>query len=1037
VRVEDAGGDSASATITVNVLPVNEPPAAVDSSVTAVEDTPYTFNMADFGFLDAEGDPAASITVINPAVANGDTLVVDQGDGSVTVTDGMTITSAQIPTLTYTPLTNANGSGRSTFDFTVNDANGGTIAATMSVDVAAANDAPAIAVGVTNVIVDEGSSAFNSGTFDDVDFGDVVTIAASFGTVSQVGSQTGIWDWSTNTTDGPSDSRIVTITATDSVGATAQSSFDLAVNNVPPTVGLLGAATISEGSPYSLTIGTLADPGDDTVSAYTVNWGDGSIEDFVGSPIGGVHNHIYADGPAMPTITVDLTDEDGNFLAAGSLAVAVDNVAPAITGLVLHPTNIDEGDSVTLGGLVVDDGAADSHELMVDWGDGTSELVSLSPEATFLDNIFEDANWEDHLIQYGQGGSYVVRQENGYRRIDISLNEPDDGSTSQVGAYSFSQSAVYDPVTQGAIDTIEYALDSFELVSTDVDFHFRAALQQGGQFFATSHRALENPGQTRSYSADDFTLEGVAGVHPDFTDSGEPIQFGFMASAIIFEGSPAVDVSGGFDNMLVTVNRAANTKSFFGTHIYADDPTGLTDDYLIQLTATDNDGASAAAEAAVTVRNVSPSIEITGADTAYIGYVYELLLGEVSDPGSDLVTVYIVDWGDGQIELFGTGGTVTHEYAGDVLNPTIAVDLVDEDGTYENVAMKSIVVESVASQLQNVTISPEIAEDGKVTLSGTMDGYQPTWTLVVDWNDGNVDSFGYDEDTTGFAEAHTYADGGVYSISVSLVSGDTELASETATAKVTGVVLNDGQLQIIGTSGCDNVLVTRWFSTLYVTANMIDGWTHTKSFPYASVDDIYMELGRRADNAIVAWNVERDALIRGGAGRDRLKGGPGNDILLGEGGNDLLVGGAGRDLLIGGIGRDLIYGNWNEDILIAGQTLWDDVDSALSLIMDEWTRTDLDFETRVNNLRGQDGDQFANRRNEDVFLSTDGSSSAGVVTVFNDRERDKLTGGSGHDWFLANFVNEDDDDERLDKITDLNDEEFADDLKFILEDGEE
>src|SRR5262249_56789776 len=48
-------------------------------------------------------------------------------------------------------------------------------------------------------------------------------------------------------------------------------------------------------------------------------------------PISGqVKTHIYADGPNSYTITVDLTDEDGTFLAAGSKGVTVDNVAPTI-----------------------------------------------------------------------------------------------------------------------------------------------------------------------------------------------------------------------------------------------------------------------------------------------------------------------------------------------------------------------------------------------------------------------------------------------------------------------------------------------------------------------------------------------------------------------------------------------------------------------------------------------------------------------------------------------------------------------------------
>jgi len=53
------------------------------------------------------------------------------------VANGMTITAAEIATLTYTPAADANGSARSTFDFAVNDADSGTVSATMTIHVTA------------------------------------------------------------------------------------------------------------------------------------------------------------------------------------------------------------------------------------------------------------------------------------------------------------------------------------------------------------------------------------------------------------------------------------------------------------------------------------------------------------------------------------------------------------------------------------------------------------------------------------------------------------------------------------------------------------------------------------------------------------------------------------------------------------------------------------------------------------------------------------------------------------------------------------
>ena len=53
----------------------------------------------------------------------------------------------------------------------------------------------------------------------------------------------GTWSWSLPTADGPDESQTVTITATDSDGATTETTFSLVVNNVPPApqiTGLLG-----------------------------------------------------------------------------------------------------------------------------------------------------------------------------------------------------------------------------------------------------------------------------------------------------------------------------------------------------------------------------------------------------------------------------------------------------------------------------------------------------------------------------------------------------------------------------------------------------------------------------------------------------------------------------------------------------------------------------------------------------------------------------------------------------------------------------
>jgi PKD repeat protein len=76
----------------------------------------------------------------------------------------------------------------------------------------------------------------------------------------------------------------------------------------------------------------VGDPGADTVSGYTIHWGDGVNETFSGSPSGS-KSHVYVNGAAAGTgrtITVDLTDEDGSYLGVASQSVTVNNVAPTV-----------------------------------------------------------------------------------------------------------------------------------------------------------------------------------------------------------------------------------------------------------------------------------------------------------------------------------------------------------------------------------------------------------------------------------------------------------------------------------------------------------------------------------------------------------------------------------------------------------------------------------------------------------------------------------------------------------------------------------
>ena len=283
---------------------VNDAPVCSNVSLTTDEDTP--------------GDVAPNCTDVD-----GDSLtysiVSGASHGTASVVSGQ---------LHYSPAANYNGSD--SFTYKANDGLLDSNTATVNVTVNAVNDPPVVTLTGPAGHVDEGSSFHFTYTTTDPDSGETFsdTITGCPGSVTNdvIDPTTGDGSFDCSFPDGPS-AHTVKVTVSDGeLEGSDQAS--VTVDNVAPTIGISGAATVNEGSSYSLTLGAVTDPGTDTVSDYIVHWGDGNTDTYTTN---GVKTHTYADGPNNDNITVDLTDEDGTYLdRANALPVTVDNVAPTI-----------------------------------------------------------------------------------------------------------------------------------------------------------------------------------------------------------------------------------------------------------------------------------------------------------------------------------------------------------------------------------------------------------------------------------------------------------------------------------------------------------------------------------------------------------------------------------------------------------------------------------------------------------------------------------------------------------------------------------
>jgi hypothetical protein len=193
------------------------------------------------------------------------------------------------------------------------------------------------------------------------------------------------------------------------------------------------------------------------------------------------------------------------------------------------------------------------------------------------------------------------------------------------------------------------------------------------------------------------------------------------------------------------------------------------------------------------------------------------------------------------------------------------------------------------------------------------------------------------------------------------------------------MVLDDSaSVSILGGLGDDSFQID---STAFDAAIRIDGGLGSNTLDYSGAPEgVYVNLATHAATG-----------LRGGIDRIRnVIGSAYNDILVnGSNPNGIITGGAGRDILIAGDVAATLYGGDGEDLLIGGTTNYDKNAAALSAIKAEWSRTDIDYDTRVADL-----------------VNGSGVPALNATTVHRNGGANQMSGGLGRDLFFAQLVSE-------------------------------
>lgn len=281
--------------------------------------------------------------------ASSDSLTVNWGDGTapvtLTVTGGVFVFAHQY----LSPSINVSGI-QYAFPIQLTLTNSLNQTATAGNAVIVQNVAPsnvtislmgttpaAISASPPYATVFEGTTLTLCGAYTDVGTLDTHTVdwhvVASNGQI--IADGTGSTYSFTPDNNGPAGSAatyIVTYTVTDNYGGVGSAPpFVVTVVDAPPTIVLTGSATTRAGTPFTLTMGAITDPGIlDVVTGYKIDWGDGTVQDFsgAGSPVNVSKSHTYAGGASTTYIvSVTLIDNDGTHTGAGTFTANIISAA--------------------------------------------------------------------------------------------------------------------------------------------------------------------------------------------------------------------------------------------------------------------------------------------------------------------------------------------------------------------------------------------------------------------------------------------------------------------------------------------------------------------------------------------------------------------------------------------------------------------------------------------------------------------------------------------------------------------------------------
>ncbi len=500
-------------------------------------------------------------------------------------------------------------------------------------------------------------------------------------------------------------------------------------------------------------------------------------------------------GSLITAVAIGSTSEFSNTMPIGDVQAGM---APEVN---IGPDQVvNQGQWLVINGTFTD-GDSTSWSATVDYGDGTTEPLTLRADRSFT---------LQH--QYALAGQYqltvwVVDNSQAVGSDQLQVKVVNEAPTA-----TFNLFTITSPAMEGTTITLrgeftDSGLNDIHQVEIDWGDNSPIQLQtipQGERRFEVTHIYVDDDptGTPRdvyrvqvtvvdNFGGRDSTplglfLEDVINVAPDnlivvpsalLIDENSS---GFSLSGSFFDpgmlDTHQVTIDWGDGSPKQTIDLAMGNRSFSNVfHLYRDNPDTENSQYLIRVEVTDDDEPlrPAVAVVPITVRNVLPySLTVSTSATMINENDTILLSGSFLDPGPWDTHRVEVDWGDGSTEAFALSAGdnsfdgISHQYRDNATGDgayRISIRVYDDDQpATEVVATASLNVKNLPPLLTGLTndIHGILREGDWVTVSGTYadTGSRDRHEVEVFWSDGTSSFASIDSTTRSFIATHQLLD---------------------------------------------------------------------------------------------------------------------------------------------------------------------------------------------------------------------------------------------------------------------------------------